>query len=45
MNEKIPTVKKLSEILNRNYIGNDNTKERGLPDLIDMDDNIIVGKM
>lgn len=31
-------------MINGNYIGNKNTNEKGLPYVIDMDDNIIVGK-
>ena len=42
--EKNPTAKKLTDMINGNYIGNKNTNEKGLPYVIDMDDNIIVGK-
>lgn len=41
---KNPTAKKLTDMINGNYIGNKTTNESGLPYVIDMNGNIIVGK-
>ncbi|MBE6811071.1 MAG: hypothetical protein E7521_08475 [Ruminococcaceae bacterium] len=41
---KNPTAQKLTDMINGNYIGNKTTNESGLPYVIDMDGNIIVGK-